>query len=71
MVLYMPRARQQKFYITSFSCFRFQYNGLRYDLALTDARLFCYSEGKRLDTSQALILTVYNQCYGSQAVELS
>ena len=26
MILYMPRARQQSFYSTVFSCFRFQYN---------------------------------------------
>ena len=38
MALYMPRARQQSFYSTDFPCFRFQYNGLRYDLAPTAAR---------------------------------
>ena len=42
MVLYMPRARQQSFYRTGFSCFRFQYNGLRYDSSLTAASFFCY-----------------------------
>ena len=38
MVLYMPRARQQSVYSTVFSCFRFQYNQLRYGPTLTVAR---------------------------------
>ena len=61
IVLYMTRARQQSFYSTGFSRFRFEYNGLRYDPAPKDARflLFAISDGKRSshDTSRALILT--------------
>ena len=34
----MPRARQQSFYSTDFSWFRFQYNELGYDPALIAAR---------------------------------
>ena len=48
MLLYMPRARKQSFYSVGFSCFRFQYNGLRYDPALLQLLgYFATSEAKR------------------------
>ena len=61
MLLYITRARQQSFYSTGFSSFRFEYNGLRYDPAPKPARYlhFAISEGNCFsqDTSRAIILT--------------
>ena len=48
MTLCMPRARQQSFYSTGFSCFRFQYNGLQLPYAYFQLiGYFAISEGKR------------------------
>ena len=54
MVVYVPRS-QQSFYTTGFSCFRFQYNGLRHDPALQPLDSFDIAEGKHFsqDTSWA------------------
>ena len=47
MILCMPRARQQSFYSTGFSGFRFQYNELWYNPALQLLGSFAISERKR------------------------